>query len=220
MGTALGSFKVKLVLYFVLLSLLPIAAAFWGFTSVAGQSETRRVDARLQAGLRSALTTYQGRLDDAQSAAQALASNRAFQAELQQGNVPILTNMLRDSSGIYVLAAGNAFHVGPPPPLAGQRLVQVFTRIGLVGTVYGYVPLDETLVDTVRQRRGSRRATRSRSFAARRSSPRLRTCTGRCCSRRAGRRRSTSRASATALSSHRRSATAQASVSPCSARSR
>jgi diguanylate cyclase (GGDEF)-like protein len=154
MGTALGSFKVKLVLYFVLLSLLPIAAAFWGFTSVAGQSETRRVDARLQAGLRSALTTYQGRLDDAQSAAQALASNRAFQAELQQGNLPILTNMLRDSSGIYVLAAGNAFHVGPPPPLAGQRLVQVFTRVGLVGTVYGYVPLNNTLVDTVRQRSG------------------------------------------------------------------
>jgi hypothetical protein len=54
-----GSFKVKLVAYFLLLSLLPIAAAFWGFTSVAGQSETRRVDARLQAGLRAALATYQ-----------------------------------------------------------------------------------------------------------------------------------------------------------------
>ena len=154
MGTAMGSFKVKLVLYFVLLSLLPIAAAFWGFASVAGQSETRRVDARLQAGLRSALTSYQGRLDNAQSQAHALASNRAFQVELQQGNLPMLTNMLRDSTGIYVLAAGNAFHVGPPPRLAGQRLAQVLTTVGLVGTVYGYVPLDQHLVDTVRQRSG------------------------------------------------------------------
>src|SRR3954453_17088785 len=56
----MGSFKVKLVAYFLLLSLLPMAAAYWGFTSVAGQSETRRVDARLQAGLRSALAGYQG----------------------------------------------------------------------------------------------------------------------------------------------------------------
>ena len=48
----MGSFKVKLVVYFLLLSLLPIVAAFWGFTQVAGQSETRRVDARLQTGMR------------------------------------------------------------------------------------------------------------------------------------------------------------------------
>ena len=46
----MGSFKVKLLGYFLLLSLLPMAAAFWGFASVAGQSETRRVDARVQSG--------------------------------------------------------------------------------------------------------------------------------------------------------------------------
>ena len=45
----MGSFKVKLVVYFLLLSLLPLAAAFWGFSTVAAQSEARRVDARLQA---------------------------------------------------------------------------------------------------------------------------------------------------------------------------
>jgi len=67
-----GSFKLKLVVYFLLLSLLPIAAAFWGFTQVAGQSETRRVDARLQSGLRSALSSYQQRLDAAQQEANAL----------------------------------------------------------------------------------------------------------------------------------------------------
>jgi diguanylate cyclase (GGDEF)-like protein len=154
MRTALGSFKFKLVIYFVLLSLLPIAAAFWGFTSVAGQSETHRVDARLQAGLRSALTSYQEQLDVAQANAHLLASNRAFQAELQQKNVPGLTHMLRDATGIYVLAAGNEFHIGPPPVLSGERQVQVFTSVGLIGTVYGYVPLDETLVDAVRARSG------------------------------------------------------------------
>src|SRR5437867_924705 len=49
----MGSFKVKLVAYFVLLSLLPLTAAFWGFSTVAARAETRRVDARLQ--LRSGL---------------------------------------------------------------------------------------------------------------------------------------------------------------------
>src|SRR4051794_27664835 len=61
-GIAVGSFKFKLVVYFLLLSLLPIAAAFWGFASVAGQSETRRVDARLQAGPRAVIASYQERL--------------------------------------------------------------------------------------------------------------------------------------------------------------
>ena len=63
----MGSFKFKLVVYFLLLSLLPIAAAFWGFSSVAGQSETRRVDARLQGGLRAALASYQEKVDGAQA---------------------------------------------------------------------------------------------------------------------------------------------------------
>ena len=35
----MGSFKVKLVAYFLLLSLLPLAAAFWGFSTVSAQSE-------------------------------------------------------------------------------------------------------------------------------------------------------------------------------------
>ena len=34
----MGSFKVKLVAYFLLLSLLPLAAAFWGFSTVAARA--------------------------------------------------------------------------------------------------------------------------------------------------------------------------------------
>jgi len=154
MRAALGSFKFKLVLYFALLSLLPIAAAFWGFTSVAGQSETRRVDARLQSGLRSALTAYQERVDAAQSSAQLLARNRTFQVELERGDVPDLRTLLRDVPNLYVVAAGSAFRVGQPPVLAAQRPVQVYTHAGLVGTVIGYVPFDETLIDELRARSG------------------------------------------------------------------
>src|SRR5436305_10500509 len=97
---AVGSFKFKLVVYFLLLSLLPIAAAFWGFASVAGQSETRRVDARLQAGLRASLAGYQERVDAAQSTAAELARNRIFQTDLAGRDAPALTAMLRDAPNL------------------------------------------------------------------------------------------------------------------------
>ena len=150
----MGSFKLKLVVYFLLLSLLPIAAAFWGFTSVAGQSETRRVDARLQAGLRSALTAYQERLDAADASATAIARNRTFQVLLQNHNSLELKQLLRDAPNLYVVAAGDAFHIGRLPGLAAEERVQVFTHVGLVGTVVAYVPLDSTLLDSLRDRSG------------------------------------------------------------------
>jgi diguanylate cyclase (GGDEF)-like protein len=151
---AIQSFKVKLVVYFALLSLLPIAAAYWGFSSVAGQSETRRVDARLQAGLRSALAGYQERLNASQRAANDLARNRTFQVALQTQDSSDLRRLLRDASDLYVVAAGDAFHFGTLPVLSAQQQVRVFTKAGLVGTVIAYVPYDRTLVDAVRARSG------------------------------------------------------------------
>src|SRR2546423_5090590 len=61
-GQSMSSFKLKLVVYFLLLSLLPLAAAFAGFASVAKDSETRLVDTRLQAGLHPALPPHEERL--------------------------------------------------------------------------------------------------------------------------------------------------------------
>jgi diguanylate cyclase (GGDEF)-like protein len=148
-----GSFKVKLVAYFLLLSLLPIAAAFWGFTSVAGQSETRRVDARLQAGLRAALATYQERLDTAERTAEALARSRTFQLEIQERNLPQMVKALRDTPDVSV-SGSDGFHFGRIPPLAATRSVDVVTEHGLVGTITVAVPFDTALVEDLRGRSG------------------------------------------------------------------
>src|SRR3954451_20132747 len=142
---AVGSFKVKLVAYFLLLSLLPIAAAFWGFTSVAGQSETRRVDARLQAGLRAALATYQERLDGAQRVAASLGNNRTFQLELQGRDLPQIRYAIRDSSNVEV-SGSDGCKGGQIEPLATRRSVDVVTEHGLIGTVTVGVPFDATLI--------------------------------------------------------------------------
>ena len=149
----MGSFKLKLVAYFLLLSLLPILAAFWGFSSVAGQSETRRVDARLQSGLRSVLSSYQQRLDKAQSEANMLAQAPVFQEELRGRDLPSLVHWLRDAPNFSVTGA-DGLRVGHPPAFSAKQEVAVVTRDGLVGTVTAAVPFDTSLVGVLRARSG------------------------------------------------------------------
>src|SRR5437870_6930543 len=103
-GGLMGSFKVKLVAYFVLLSLLPLAAAFWGFSTVAARAETRTVDARLQAGLRATLAAYQEELKNAGSAATALARDPSFERALIARDRTALERLLRDRPNLTVVA--------------------------------------------------------------------------------------------------------------------
>jgi len=152
-----GSFKLKLVIYFLLLSLLPIAAAFWGFTQVAGQSETRRVDARLQTGMRALLASYQEQLDAAQHRATAIAGTRAFQRELERGDGVGLAQMFRNQPEVSVESI-DGFLVHSPPIFAATRQAAVLTTHGLAGYVTVSVPFDAGLVATLRARSGLARA--------------------------------------------------------------
>src|SRR5215468_10239050 len=81
-GSWLSSFKLKLVAYFVLLSLVPMAATYWGFSTVAGTGESRQVTLRQEAGLRAALALYAERADRAQAHAERLARSRPLQRAL------------------------------------------------------------------------------------------------------------------------------------------
>jgi diguanylate cyclase (GGDEF)-like protein len=148
-----ASFKVKLVAYFLLLSLLPLAAAFWGFSTVAARSETRRVDARLQAGLRAALATYQDELVAADEAAAALARNPAFQRALVRRDRAAVQRLLRGHSHLSVEAT-NGFQVGKRDPMAATRQVAVVGQGGTRGAVVAAVPLDQTLVTRLEGRSG------------------------------------------------------------------
>jgi diguanylate cyclase (GGDEF)-like protein len=147
-----GSFKVKLVAYFLLLSLLPLAAAFWGFSAVASKSETRRVDARLQAGLRATLATYQEALTAADKAAAQLARDPAFQRALVRRDRVVLERMLRNRPHLAVEAAG--FRVGPADPSAARREVSVVGPGGARGAVIATVPLDTGLARRLETRSG------------------------------------------------------------------
>jgi diguanylate cyclase (GGDEF)-like protein len=148
-----GSFKVKLVAYFLLLSLLPLAAAFWGFSTVAARSETRRVDARLQAGLRATVAAYQEELVAAGTAAARLAREPAFQRALIRRDRAALQRLLQGQPHLSV-EAGGGFRVGRPDPMAATRQVAVVGPAGAQGAIVASVPLDRALVRRLEARSG------------------------------------------------------------------
>ncbi|HKC21773.1 MAG TPA: diguanylate cyclase [Gaiellaceae bacterium] len=149
----MGSFKVKLVAYFLLLSLLPLAAAFWGFSTVAARGETRQVDARLQAGLRAATATYQDELLAADESAAQLARSAAFQRALIRRDRKAIQRLLNTRPNLSV-EAGDTFEVGRTDPMAATRQVTVVGSRGTRGAVIAAVPLDQQLVTRLESRSG------------------------------------------------------------------
>jgi diguanylate cyclase (GGDEF)-like protein len=151
------SFRLKLVVYFLLLSLLPLAAAFSGFAAVAKRSETRLVDARLQAGLRAALAAYEERLSAADASARALARSPSFQEALAAHDTKALERAVKSSASILVEARGG-YRVGSEPPLAAERRADVVGRKGRLGTVVAWVPLGSQFLEQLRARSGLKRS--------------------------------------------------------------
>ena len=119
----MGSFKLKLFLWFALLALLPLAVAFYGYDSLAKRSETRRVDAGLQSSLRAAVAGYQGRLDAASAQAAQLAADPRLQRALRGHDVATLRRVVARVPGASVTARG--VHIGSSVTPAGVRSVTV-----------------------------------------------------------------------------------------------
>src|SRR5436305_7154604 len=128
----MGSFKLKLVLWFALLALLPLAVAFYGYDTLARRSETRRADAALQAGLRGAVAAYGSKLDAAARSATALATD------------PVLQRALRGRDTATVrreLARVPNAHLG-----GGPGSVAVLDRGRVLGRISVSVPVDDALL--------------------------------------------------------------------------
>ena len=148
----MGSFKVRLVAYFVLMSLLPLGALVWGFSSLEAKNETHRVDARLQAGLRASLAAYDDRVRAAQASATAVARSRPFQLALERRDVAQLRALLQGHPNLEVVA--RAVHVGHLPPIGARRRVAVLVKGHLAGTVIASVPFDGEFAAALHARSG------------------------------------------------------------------
>jgi diguanylate cyclase (GGDEF)-like protein len=138
----LGSFKHKLAVYFLLLAVAPLSAAFFGFGTFAKRAEERRVDARLGAELRAATASYDRRLERLTAAARSAA---------RSGDV-----------------GRRRVVVGRRATLEATRTVKVKAGGRVVGSILLVLPLDARLVRGLRADAGLASADRI-VFAPRRS---------------------------------------------------
>src|SRR6058998_2954592 len=138
-----GSFKVRLAVYFALVALLPFAAAFQGFHSLTRSSETRRVDAVLQSGLRSATVAYGDDLRSTQRAATMLANRRDFQRALLTQDCRALARIVGGMPNVRVDAG--RLSVGQTPTRAATRVVTVRGPQGRLAEVIAALPIDAKL---------------------------------------------------------------------------
>ena len=90
----MGSFKLKLFLWFALLALLPLAVAFYGYDSLAKRSETRRVDAGLESSLRAQSRGYGAGSTPRSAQAAQLAADPRLQRALRGHDVATLRRVV------------------------------------------------------------------------------------------------------------------------------
>jgi diguanylate cyclase (GGDEF)-like protein len=152
----MGSFKLKLVVYFSVISLLPFAAAFSGLEAVTDRNETRRADGMLETGVRAGLVQYGEEIAAAQQRAARLARDPAFQRALA----------LRDRRALRALVAREpdlrlegvrGLSFGSIAEPAVERAVTVRGARGRLGRVVAGVTLDRRLAERLRRSAGIER---------------------------------------------------------------
>src|ERR1044072_6645422 len=133
------SFKLKLVAYFLLLSLLPLGAAGWALHSVASRSEPRRRDVRLEDGLHEVLASYRRELTAAGDRAARLAQFPRFQQALQRRDRAELRSLVEARPGVRLETKG--FSIGPAEMIGPSRAISIVPVINPAGRLIARVPL-------------------------------------------------------------------------------
>ena len=146
------SFKLKLVGYFLLVSVLPLGAAGWALHSIERSSETRRVDVRLEAGLRAVLATYKAQLAAADERAHALAANRDLQRALLRRDRRQLRKLVAANPGVRLVTP--TLQLGPARMIAPGTRVAIVNNSSVVGTLASGVPLTTGALGRLRSRSG------------------------------------------------------------------
>jgi diguanylate cyclase (GGDEF)-like protein len=152
----MGSFKLKLVVYFSVISLLPFAAAFSGLEAVTDRNETRRVDGMLETGVRADRARYGEDIAAAQQRAARLARDPAFQRALARRDRRALRTHVAREPNLRLEAARGLTFGGIAEP-AVERAVTVRGRRGRLGRVVTGVTLDRRLAERLRRSAGVER---------------------------------------------------------------
>jgi diguanylate cyclase (GGDEF)-like protein len=134
----------------VLLSLVPMAATYWGLSTVAGTGQLRQVTLQQEAGLRAALALYADRSDRALAQAERVARSRALQRALARHDRGALRRILGGEPSLSAVGTGG-LRVGEPARLAARFPVDVVAGSRRLGEVVAAIPLDAALVEGLRR---------------------------------------------------------------------
>ena len=147
----MGSFKLRLVIYFMLLALLPLVAATVAFSEVAERGETGSADARLSTAIRVAQSDYEEQLDgDAAETARSLARATSVQRALANHDRAALMRTAKEvDNTAFVSAGGDVLAGRQAGPLDAERVATVKdpTSGKLLGRVVVHIPFGDPLVE-------------------------------------------------------------------------
>jgi len=143
----LASFKHKLAVYFLLLAVAPLTAAFWGFGTIAKHAEERQVDSRLGAELRAVFASYERQADHVKAVARSLAGRRDVQRGLRLGSFGRLPSDV-------TIARPHRLVVGRRGTLESTQTVTVRAGRRVLGSILAVLPLDRSLLRTLRSDSG------------------------------------------------------------------
>ena len=156
MRATMGSFKFRLVIYFLLLSLLPLAAAAWAYNEVAERSERGAADSRLLTALRVAQVDYGEETQTARRDAQSLARASQVQRAFLENDRSTFVEIAGEVPHASFYSEGGVLLAGDPAPAHGAIFTAgVLSSAGdRLGAVEVSVPLDEAALDNLREAAG------------------------------------------------------------------
>jgi len=144
----MGSFKLRLVIYFMLLALLPLVAATVAFTEVAIDGEVSSADSRLSTAIAVAQADYAEQLEDdavadAESLARATQVQRAF---AERDRRTLLETAAQVPHSAFFSPKGELLAGQRPGQYAGMREVKVVAAKGRVlGRIVVHLPFSDEL---------------------------------------------------------------------------
>jgi diguanylate cyclase (GGDEF)-like protein len=144
----MGSFKLRLVIYFMLLALLPLVAATVAFTEVAIDGEVSAADSRLSTAVAVAAADYREQLEDdavedAESLARATQVQRAF---AERDRRTLLETAAEVPHSAFFSPKGELLAGERPGPYAARREVKVVAANGrLLGRIVVHLPFNDEL---------------------------------------------------------------------------
>jgi diguanylate cyclase (GGDEF)-like protein len=145
---AMGSFKLRLVIYFLLLALVPLAVATMAFGEVAVRGETGTADSRLSTAIRVAQADYEEQLEeDAVETARSLArATQIQQAFAEHDRSVLVRNASQVAHAGFYSPSGDLLAGEAPPRFAAFREAGVISERGkLIGKVVVHVTFDDEL---------------------------------------------------------------------------